>query len=251
MTASPAPVYDPAHYDILAAVEDRHFWFRARNEVIRSVAAQFGLGPGARILELGCGSGNALRALQAACPGASVIGVDRYLEGLRHAQHRTHAPLVCADGGNLPLRGGFDLVCLFDVLEHIDDDLAALRSVRSLLKPGGHAFLTVPAHMKLWSYFDELSCHRRRYERAELCRSLEEAGFQVEYATEFMSAIYPLVSIGRRLRGERGHGGAAEFRVYPILNGLLRGALWPERLLICRHRRLPRGTSILAVASAR
>lgn len=88
--------YNPAHFKALFEVEDRHFWFRARNRalsaVISGLAAAFPRR--CRILEVGCGDGNTLRMLEESCPGAAVVGMDLFAEGLEYARQRTRAPLV-------------------------------------------------------------------------------------------------------------------------------------------------------------
>jgi hypothetical protein len=145
---------------------------------------------------------------------------------------------------------------MFDVLEHLPDDGGILRGLNRLLKPGGALLLTVPAHMSLWSYFDISSCHCRRYERAELASKLSETGFRVEYLTEFMISLFPLVWSGRRLKGgkrpinrERADAKTAnELKVIPGLNGLLKAVLSLEATAVTRRWRLPKGTSLLAIA---
>ena len=85
--------YDRACFDSLAEIEEKHFWFRARSRVIETLARQItaSLPAGYRVLEVGCGTGNVLRAMERACPAGSVIGLDYYAEGLRYARHRSAA----------------------------------------------------------------------------------------------------------------------------------------------------------------
>jgi len=249
--------YDPSFFENLAAAEDRHFWFRARNRVIETLAAQLtaGLAPGYRVLEVGCGTGSALRALERACPRGTVLGMDLFGEGLRHA-HRHGARLVQADLHHPPFVARFDLVGLFDVVEHLADDVRVLRDLAALLAPEAALLVTVPASRRLWSSYDETVRHRRRYEPAELAARLREAGYRVEYLTPYMSAIFPLVWARRKL-ARRGRAGSdadshalaeGEFRVVPGLNALLRLCLAPEARRIARRRTLPFGTSLVAVA---
>jgi SAM-dependent methyltransferase len=160
-----------------------------------------------------------------------------------------------------PFGPAFHLVGLFDVLEHLDDDVGVLRDLRRLLAAGGRLLLTVPADPALWSYFDEASHHRRRYTPATLRAALAAAGFRVDYLTPFMAALYPLVWLGRRWQGrqkvERGAPpdpdenfrlAMREVRVVPGVNGLLTTVLAAEAGLVARRRVLPFGTSIAVVA---
>jgi SAM-dependent methyltransferase len=262
--ATPDPGgYDPAYFARLFQIEDRHFWFRARNRIIAAAARQIvaGLPPDYRVLEVGCGTGNVLRFLERACPNGTVVGMDLFVEGLHYARRRTSCVLVCGDARLPPFRLPFSVIGLFDVLEHLPDDRCLLRDLQGMLGPGGALLLTVPAYRSLWSYFDEVSRHCRRYEPAELHSKLTEAGFQVEYLTPYMLALYPLVRIGRRAAASRGAQRRAtvdpdharglaerELRIMPVLNQLLSLCLLPEARLIARRCKLPLGTSLLAVA---
>jgi SAM-dependent methyltransferase len=156
----------------------------------------------------------------------------------------------------------FEAIGLFDVLEHLPNDVEVLSQLRSMLTPGGALILTVPAHMSLWSYFDEASHHCRRYDQAELARKLKAAGYKVEFMSQYMATIFPLVWVGRRLaaftRRKVGNGEESarrtheltikELRITPIVNGALAWILEQEAHLIARRRKLPLGTSLLAVA---
>ena len=253
--------YDPSHFAALFEIEDRHFWFRARNLALSAVIERIvaGLARGYRVLEVGCGDGNTLRMLERSCSGGTLVGMDLFAEGLHYARRRTRAPLVRGSMERPPFNVRFHVVGMFDVLEHIEDDRAALARVHELVEPGGALVLTVPAHQKLWSRFDEEAHHCRRYEPPDLLARLREAGFQVEYITLFMVVLYPLARVGRktsdwirraRTRFGRPEGSAVatEIRVRPGINGLLAAVLSQEARLLRRRRRLPFGTSLLAVA---
>lgn len=254
--------YDPKLYQSLFEVEDRHLWFRARNRVIVAVVEHLvsGLAPGYRVLEVGCGTGNVLRVLRDICSDGIVIGMDLFSEGLTFARERTTAALVQGDMHHPPFATGkFDIIGLFDVLEHLPDDMAVLGDLHSLLTDHGALLLTVPAHPVLWSYFDEASCHCRRYLPGELRAKLTEAGYRLEYLTQYMAAIFPLVWIGRRLAALAGRSVGAqaagvnalaerELRIDPFINSLLAGILGWEVHFLAHRRRLPFGTSLLAIA---
>jgi len=251
----PAGGYDPSFYELLYAAEDRHFWFRSRNAVIARMAAEAVsvLTPGYRVLELGCGNGNVTRFLQAACPDGLVIGMDLFAGGLQNARRRGVPLLVQADVNRAPFRKKFHVIGMFDVLEHIQDDRATLRQVFDLLEPGGTLLLTVPAHMELWSYFDEASHHCRRYELPDLRTKLTESGYRIDYLSQYMMALYPLVWLGRRFAG-RGQSSDAmelsrkEFEVSPFLNAALNFVLAQEVRWLAKRVRLSLGTSLIAVA---
>jgi SAM-dependent methyltransferase len=253
--------YDPAHFAVLYDVEDRHFWFRARRHIIRALVSRIAAdaAPGYLALEAGCGNGNVLQALQQACPNSTVIGVDLFPEGLRYARQRASCSLVQGDVGHLPFRRKFHLIGCFDVLEHQPDDLRVLEDMRTMLAQDGVLVVTVPAHPSLWSYFDEASGHCRRYGLADLEARLTSAGYEVEYITYFMMSTFPLIWITRKLNSpDRSPGrpreaqaaqlAQGELRIIPVLNNFLAFLLSAEARLIVRRRRLPVGTSLLAVA---
>lgn len=245
--------YDPAWFDVLRRVEERHFWFRARKRIIGTVVGQLvaELGPRARLLEVGCGTGDVLSLLAGLCPDGYVVGLDPFEEALAHARQRCECALVTGDLLDAPFDdGAFDVVGMFDVLEHLPDDGRALEAVGSLLSPGGALVLTVPACRALFHRFDEAAGHYRRYETADLAAKLDRAGLEPTYVSPFMTTIFPLVWVARRWLGSR-NSASAELSVRPVLNGLLCRLLAWEHRWIERRRRLPFGTSLLAVARKR
>jgi SAM-dependent methyltransferase len=258
-TSTTRPSYHPEHFAPLFAAEDRHFWFRSRNRCI-AAATRLLANPSSikDVLEHGCGTGFVLAELQRLFPHARVTGADLFEEGLAMARQRFAGRLVQADLFQCGFRSEFDLIGLFDVLEHLDDDLQALRALHHQLRPAGNLLLTVPAHRVLWSDYDIASGHRRRYTRAQLMARLAEAHFQVQFCTEFMMPLFPLVLIRRRLRLRRNGtdqlpANAAErikseLQINPLLNRILDLILRPEASWIERGRRLLGGTSILALA---
>lgn len=256
---NPRSSYDPAYFSRLFQIEDRHFWFRARDRVIATMVHQVvnELAPGYRVLEAGCGTGNILRVLENVCSGGTVVGMDLFNEGLQYARLRASCSVVQADL-NAPAFGvQFDLIGIFDVLEHLPDDLKVLHDLRDLLKPSGALLLTVPAHPGLWSYFDDASHHCRRYEEEELTSKLTSAGFRVEYVSQYMMSIFPLVWLRRLVSLSRRRSLDAdlinrmalrELHITPVINGALDLLLKSEASVIARRRRLPFGASLIALA---
>jgi len=199
-----------------------------------------------------------LRALERVCPHIKIVGMDVFAEGLHYAHRRTSCAIVRGDVQNPPFCGEFDLIGLFDVLEHLRDDTSTLEDLGDLLAPGGALMLTVPAHMSLWGQLDEESRHHRRYETDEIARKLALTGYRIEYLTEFMGTVFPLVWLRRRLsRPSNQHSScnesdmrelASELNVPRWINELLALALLPEMHLVAHRCRLPIGTSLLAIA---
>lgn len=253
--------YDPSVYASLVAVEDRHFWFRARRRAIKAAfeGIRDGLAPGYRVLEVGCGTGNVLEVLEESAHDGMVIGMDIHQEGMQWAKRRVRrAFLVQGDAVHPPFSVRFEVVGLFDVLEHLDDDVGALRGLRQLLTERGSLLLTVPADPSLWSYFDVGSHHKRRYDEGDLRAKLVEAGYVVEYLTPYMSVLHPVIRLGRRFTAWRAAPprsateawsvAEADLRVRPLSGAVLDFLLGQEVRMLRRRRRLPIGASLLCVA---
>ena len=152
-------------------------------------------------------------------------------------------------GEELPYDDGtFDLVTAFDVVEHMDDDLAGLREMYRVLRPGGHALIFVPTFMFLWGLQDDVSNHRRRYRLPELRRVLEQAGFKIERSTYANITFFAPILLIRKLMRLTGIKAATENTInVPALNGFL-GALFGAESAVLRYTNLPFGVSGLCVA---
>ena len=243
--------FNPAAFARLFELESTHFWFRARNQVIAAVMGRYGVGAekGARILEVGCGNGNVANHLSQHLD-VQVWGGDLFAEALAFSQERSDLPLIQLDTYRLPFDGSLDLVCMFDVLEHLQAESETLAEAYRTLRPGGRIVLTVPAHSWLWSYFDERSHHQRRYAKTELRQKLERAGFAVELCSYYMMALLPLVLVGRRIRAwwssDVNRMAEADFRVVPFVNEILYWLCSTEEWLVPRVG-MPFGTSLIAV----
>lgn len=142
----------------------------------------------------------------------------------------------------------FDLVTALDVVEHLDDDVAALNEMRRVLRPGGRALLFVPAFMFLWGVQDDVSHHRRRYTRRGLQRAVRHAGFEVERVTYANISFFAPILLGRLLMRASGVRPASENNInVAALNGVLGRVLGTESSLL-RHVNFPFGVSALCVA---
>ncbi len=249
--------YDPRFFEPLFAAEERHFWFVARNRVICAMAKKaLGDESNVSILEVGCGTGNVLRALEADFPQAQLTGMDLFHEGLLFASRRVSSGLVQADLAYPPFKRPVDLLGMFDVLEHIQNDTDVLCQAEKLIRPGGWLLLTVPSDPNLWSYFDVASHHVRRYTEKELTDKVENAGFVLQFSSPYIAATYPLVWLARTAREHTGSEDAGsvesraeeELKIIPIANEILRGILSIEASWLSNGHRLPFGSSLVLLA---
>jgi SAM-dependent methyltransferase len=235
---------DQREFETMLALDERHWWYRGRRRMLAALLEGVELPPQARILDAGCGSG---RTLDELARYGRAHGVELNPLGLAAARSRGHEVEQAAVEA-IPFEdASFDLVTCLDVIEHTDDDVAALRELRRVARPGGRLVVSVPAHPRLWSQHDVMNGHRRRYVRRTLRAAAEAAGWQIERMTGF-NVVYlapaALVRIGRRERRE----GESELELTPpALNPLLELPLRLEAALVRRGASLPTGLSLLAV----
>jgi 2-polyprenyl-3-methyl-5-hydroxy-6-metoxy-1,4-benzoquinol methylase len=183
-------------YDRMAELDSRHWWYRARREILARVIESTAKPPaGARILEIGCGTGHNLDMLGrfGTVDAVEMDDAAREVASARLGRPAKMATLPALEGVE---RGAYDLVALLDVLEHVEEDRASLVSIAERLKPGGRILLTVPAHPWMWSAHDVVNHHKRRYTKRGFRETIEGAGLQVE-----MPLFNCLLFRSRRRRG--------------------------------------------------
>jgi len=243
-----AEAFSGEQIDNLDAVDPRHFWFAARNQLIAwALTRQF---PHARtVLEVGCGTGPVLRSLADARPDLALTGTEVSDHGLRAtARVVPSAALVRADTRSLPYDQEFDVVGAFDVLEHIPEDGEAMRMLARAARPGGGVMVTVPQHRWLWSPVDDYSGHQRRYRRAELVALARAAGLHVVLVTSFVSLLLPLMLLSRVMNRGRAVEPRREFAVSRRANRALMTVMRAELAMIRAGLSWPAGGSLLLVA---
>ncbi len=168
--------------DTCFAIEDSSFWFQHRNQCIASLAASFPPPHNGTIFDVGGGNGFVALGLEQA--GFSVALLEPGERGAFHAKQRGLTHVVCSTLKAAQFRShSLPAVGIFDVLEHIQDAQSFLLSIKEALRQDGLLYLTVPAYPALWSAEDELAGHFRRYTLKTLNRALNDAGFEVEFAT--------------------------------------------------------------------
>jgi SAM-dependent methyltransferase len=228
--------------------EDRHWWYRGRRNVIERVIADLRLPARARILDAGCGSGRNMVEL---ARHGTVAGVELSDTSVDIARARGAGEVVAGSVLEMPFDGeSFDLSVCLDVIEHLEDDLGALRELRRVLAPGGSLLVTVPAYQWLWSGHDEVNHHHRRYTRRSLQRVAEQAGWEQVRTTYFNSLLLPVAIVLRVLDrfSRKTTESSLDLWVPPEpLNWLLERPLALEAALIGRGARIPAGLSLLAV----
>ena len=243
---------DESLYWKFVEVERSHWWFVARRQILLALSRHY-LPPGGegRILDVGCATGYFLEAAQ---QEFDAWGIDPSPIAVKICQDRGLTQVVRGSTEDFSAVADkrFDAVGFFDVIEHVDDDLSALRNARDVLTDRGLVMITVPAHMWLWSEHDVLNEHKRRYVKRQLGQLLHEAGFHIEQLTYFNSYLFPSAVLARLARRIVRSVGKADLSMPPPwANRLMTRIFASERRHLVpngRPRGFPTGLSLLAIA---
>ena len=239
-------------YPIMFRVEQSHWWYTGRRKILASFVEEICrrvTDRRPRILDVGCGTGANLLMLS---KYGDAEGVDVSEDALAFCRERGLESVKLGAAEELPYDDGtFDLVTALDVVEHMDNDLAGLREMRRVLRPGGRVLLFVPTFMFLWGLQDDVSNHRRRYRLPELRRVLEQAGFEIERTTYANITFFLPILLGRKLMRVTGIKAESENNInVSALNGVL-GSLLGAESVVLRYMDIPFGVSGLCVAKAK
>lgn len=244
---SPSPFPRQA-FRYLAAREERHWWFRARNRIILWVLKRKTSGLSS-LLEVGCGTGFVISGIAKAFPSLRLEASEYFEDGLALAQQRLPA---CSfrqlDATLMTDVDAYDCIGCFDVLEHIESDECVLSNFHRALRMGGYLLLTVPQHPWLWSAADSYAHHVRRYTASELRSKVEHSGFAIRYCSSFVSLLLPLMAVQRLLARNKPYNPDDEFQIGSLLNSCLYLVMQLEHALLRLGLRLPAGGSLLLLA---
>ncbi|HEY9048331.1 MAG TPA: methyltransferase domain-containing protein [Ohtaekwangia sp.] len=245
------------YYKEYYELERSHWWFKARLEILERLLQEKILRNGARplrILNAGVATGATTTMLQ---KHGEVISLEYDKDCCEFLKTVVNMEVVNASLTDLPFEDrSFDLVCAFDVIEHIEDDNLAVREIRRVLKDDGTMFLTVPAFMFLWSHHDDINHHYRRYTMKTLRKVLLEESFRINFGSYFNAVLFLPISAIRLLlkllpkRKESG-GTGSDFELFKsktindFFYWIFRNEAWPLRKGIT----FPFGISLVAIAN--
>lgn len=236
-------------YQLMRELEEKHWWFVARRNILKHLLSSLQLPERSDILEVGCGTGGNITFLR---KFGELICVESDDSAAELARERKLVPIMSGALPNeMPIFGNkFDLIVLFDVIEHIDDDNGSLQVLSKLLKPGGRIVLTVPAFAFLWSQHDEENHHKRRYSRKSLTRLVTLSGLSLDYFSYFNFWLFPLVACIRVIRKVIPYKESWRDMKLPatLPNRILQSIFNSERHFVGK-RYLPFGMSLVAVIS--
>jgi SAM-dependent methyltransferase len=239
-----------AEYDRMFEIEDDYWWFVSRRELVVDLVKQVQINEAPLILDVGCGTGATACALGAL---GRVVAVDFSMAALQACRRRGLAHLVRSRAELIPLSSeSADVIVATDVLEHLDDDHGALREFHRLLKPGGHAVITVPAYQFLWSEHDLALMHKRRYTPRQLGERTSRAGFRQVNLGYALFLLFPL-ALGRLVRRPQVTGQVPVALVKSVPNWLNSTLIGLQRfeMVLSRRIALPWGLSVVSVVQKR
>jgi SAM-dependent methyltransferase len=234
-------------------LEENHWWMRARRQICRGLVCRMNPKRDLRILEIGCSGGLLLRELRQQ-GYEHVTGIDISPAAVERCRARGIKDVHVMDAQRLTFENGqFDALIASDVLEHLSDDVQALREWRRILTPNGSLLVFVPAFPLLWSEHDEANQHYRRYRRADLRQRLHDSGFVVERSSYWIFSLFLSVLLVRLLkRLWRRKKGAVErpdlFKTPALIDWMLSLLLGWENWCLERGLNWPFGVSVMAVA---
>jgi 2-polyprenyl-3-methyl-5-hydroxy-6-metoxy-1,4-benzoquinol methylase len=190
--------YPDDGFDLTDKNGESSFWVRSRNRLFKRIVYDNLASMGkTKFLEIGCGIGGFIQQI-AGNKNLEITGSEIYLKGLLYAKKNLpNVAFIQFDVTQGLIGEEFDLIAAFDVIEHIEDDVAAIKNINKMLHKGGSLIITVPQHKFLWSKLDEILKHKRRYSRRELVTKLQENGFDIRHVTSFLFVLFPLMLISR------------------------------------------------------
>lgn len=241
--------YPDQGYDDCFAVEDGSFWFNHRNRVILTVLGK--IGTGETVFDMGGGNGFVSMALQKA--GIDTVLIEPGQKGCLNAKLRGVKNIICATLDTSGVRGDcMKAAGIFDVLEHIEDDIAFLKEINGKMATGGKLLITVPAYRFLWSYDDDYTGHFRRYTISSLKKVAAQSGFTYTFST-YMFSLLPLpILISRVLmKSSNGKKPTNEEHRATFLSRIMDVFCRLENILIKKGLRIPFGSTCFAVLEKR
>lgn len=222
-------------YELMRETE-QSWWYRGRTLVASAIWHRYAHAQG-DVLDYGAGNGALAKPL---AHFGTVYAFEPDTEARATAVKRGYAD-VFGDVSHALARA-YTTVVFFDVLEHLEDDNGTLKRVRDALVPHGFVLLNVPAYQWLWSDHDVTHHHFRRYNRRQVIRLLEGAGFDALFASYWVFALFPAAMIMRLL----GKSGESAVHLPPLMNSILFFVIEVECVLM-RFFPLPFGNSVVAL----
>ena len=237
---------DQKLHDTYRRIENEHWWFVGRRKILFDLLKKHSA-PVNSILDVGCNTGVLVRALQER--GHDAYGTDLSSDAIEYGKAHGVANLQLADGVRQPFPDGmFDCVLALDVIEHIDDDGAALKEMMRVLKPNGLLIIKVPAYQFLWGVQDDVSQHKRRYTKKSLQALMSSVQLEVLRCSYFNTFLFPPIALIRLIQRIIPPKRTSDFDLNnPTVNEILKRMFLFEAQLL-NQTNFPFGVSLLLVS---
>jgi SAM-dependent methyltransferase len=238
---------DKEIYHKMSVLEDSHWWFVGRRNIIKTILDDLNFSNKIQILEIGCGTGGNFPILQ---KYGQIFGVESDETARDYATKRNMATILA---GKLPDEIPFsdqlfDLIILTDVLEHVDEDELSLNNLHKRLTNCGYILITVPAFQFLWGRHDESHHHKRRYTKHNLCKMISNVGYEIMLVSYFNTFLFPIIAVMRIFNNLFSlHNNDDLISVPQLINNILIKLFNCEKYLI-KTTSLPFGVSLLVIA---
>lgn len=250
--------YPDSGFDLTDKNADSSFWVSSRNRLFKDMVQRYQSSTGkTKFLEIGCGTGDFIQQI-VGNENLEITGSEIYLKGLQYAKKNLpNVDFIQFDVTQGKVGDQFDMIASFDVIEHIENDAAALLNINHMLSKDGVLIISVPQHMFLWSKLDEIVRHKRRYSRRELVGKLQENGFNIDYATSFLFILFPLMLVSRIFDKGQAQSCASEVELEKrvkfsgVLNWIFDHLMLIDEALIRLGVSLPFGGTLVVVARKR
>jgi SAM-dependent methyltransferase len=189
---------NPAAYVEMAEIESKHWWFSGRRAILSRIIESLNLSHNSKILEVGCGTGGNLQML-AKFGEVSALEMDTNARTIAANKTNNFYDIragYCPD--EIPFQDQrFDLICMLDVLEHIEHDTETLIAIKKLLTKNGRIIITVPSYQWLYGAHDKFLHHKRRYSATKMKREIMGLGLRAVKISYFNTILFPLAAIVR------------------------------------------------------
>lgn len=250
--------YPDSGFDLTDKNVESSFWVSSRNRLFKNIVQRY-LSPTGKtkFLEIGCGTGDFIRQI-VQNENLEITGSEIYLKGIQYAKKNLPGvDFIQFDVTHGKIGEQFHIIAAFDVIEHIENDIAAISNISEMLNKGGVLIISVPQHMFLWSKLDEIVKHKRRYSKRELISKLKENRFDITYSTSFLFVLFPLMLISRLFDKGRDQSQSDEqalekrVKFSGVLNAIFGFFMRIDEGLIRLGASLPFGGTLVVVAKKR
>lgn len=234
-------------YEDLYNLEEKHWWHVSKRTIVQNLIENYNNIEKPKILDIGCGTGKNIEELS---KYGEVWGLDKSLEAIKFCKKRGLKNLKLGNAEKTKFKSGsFDIITLLDVLEHTDDN-QTLQEMNRLLKKNGLLIITVPAFYWLWSQWDRILHHKRRYNSKNLIAILQKNKFKIIKITYLYSFLVPPALTIRKIKEKifNKKQYPSDFQLSNIILNKILGFLASIEFKLTQKLFIPVGTTLLVVA---